>query len=108
MKRIVLIVTLLAAASATFAAEGVNPNDQARFIAGLPVAEGSPLAALTREPAWQQHSQEIGQMWTKLEGRSLGKARSWSSNFVRASRGTSPCYYLFSGPDILYAKTIFP
>lgn len=108
MKRIVLIVTLLAAVSTAFAAEGVNPNDQARFIAGLPVSEGSPLAPLTRDPAWQQHSQEVGQMWSKLEGRSLGKARAWSSNFVRASRGSSPCYYLFSGPDILYAKTIFP
>lgn len=108
MKRIVLIVTLLAAVSTPFAAEGVNQNDQARFIAGLPVSEGSPLAALTHDAAWQQHSQEIEQMWKKLEGRSLGKARSWSASFVRASRGTSPCYYLFSGPDILYAKTIFP
>jgi hypothetical protein len=108
MKRSVLIVTLLAAASAAFAAEGENANDQARFIAGLPVAEGSALAALSRDPAWQQHSAEINQMWSKLEGRSLGKARGWSSKFVRASASSSPCYYLFSGPDILYAKTIFP
>lgn len=108
MKRIVLIVTLLAAVNTTFAADGINPNDQARFIAGMPVSEGSPLAALTHDPAWQQHSQEINQMWSRLEGRSLGKARAWSANFVRASRGTSPCYYLFSGPDILYAKTVFP
>jgi hypothetical protein len=108
MKRIVLIVTLLAAVSLSFAAEGVNPNDQARFIAGMPVAEGSPLLPLTHNSIWQQHSQEIHQMWNKLEGRSLGKARAWSANFVRASRGSSPCYYLFSGPDILYAKTIFP
>ena len=108
MKRIVLIVALLAAVNAGRAAEGVNPNDQAHFLAGMPVSEGSPLASLTRDPAWQEHSQEIEKMWTKLEGRSLGKARAWSTNFIRASRSASPCYYLFSGPDILYAKTIFP
>jgi hypothetical protein len=108
MNRIVLIVTLLAAAGATFAAGEANVNDQARFIAGMPVAEGSALAALTRDAAWQQHSGEIDQMWERLESRSLGRARAWSANFVRASRSSSPCYYLFSGPDILYAKTIFP
>jgi hypothetical protein len=108
MKRTVLIVILLAAASAALAAEGENANDQARFIAGLPLAEGSALAPLARDSAWQQHSGEINQMWSRLEGRSLGKARAWSATFVRASHGSSPCYYLFSGPDILYAKTIFP
>jgi hypothetical protein len=108
MKWIVLIVTLLSTVCASFTAEGSDPNDQARFIAGLPVAEGSPLAPLTRDAAWQQHSTEVGQMWSRLESRSLGKARVWSSNFVRASGSTSPCYYLFSGPDILYAKTLFP
>ncbi|HET6409830.1 MAG TPA: hypothetical protein VFG14_18210, partial [Chthoniobacteraceae bacterium] len=108
MNRIVLIVTLLAVAAASRAAEGVNPNDQARFIAGLPLAEGSTLAGLSRDQAWQRHSADLDQMWSRLEGRSLAKARAWSSSFVRASSSSSPCYYFYSGPDILYAKTIFP
>jgi hypothetical protein len=108
MKRTVQILTLLAAVCVSSISEGADPNDQARFIAGLPVAESSPLAALASDAAWRQHSAEINQMWTRLESRSLGKARAWSSQFVRASGSTSPCYYLFSGPDILYAKTMFP
>src|SRR6266571_7388673 len=34
----------------------VGPNDVARFLAGMPVPENSPLAPLTRDPAWQEHA----------------------------------------------------
>ena len=33
-----------------------GPNDIARFLAGMPVPPDSPLAPLTRDPAWQEHS----------------------------------------------------
>jgi len=33
-----------------------GPNDIARFLAGMPVPENSPLAPLTRDPAWQAHA----------------------------------------------------
>ena len=33
-----------------------GPNDIARFLAGMPVPENSPLALLTRDPAWQEHA----------------------------------------------------
>ena len=29
-----------------------GPNDIARFLAGMPVPENSPLAPVTRDPAW--------------------------------------------------------
>ena len=38
------------------AAENATPNDTARFLAGLPPAPESPLAALTRDPGWQHHA----------------------------------------------------
>ena len=41
-------------------------NDTARFLAGLPVSEGSPLAPLTQNPAWQQHAVVFDQAWTRL------------------------------------------
>jgi hypothetical protein len=44
--------------------------------------------------------------WMKSEARSLAKARAWAGAFVPG--GGLPCYYMFSGPDILYARTIFP
>jgi hypothetical protein len=33
-----------------------GPNDIARFLAGMPVPENSPLAPLMRDPAWQEHA----------------------------------------------------
>ena len=51
------LVCLLALSIApAVAAENATPNDTARFLAGLPPAPESPLAALTRDPGWQHHA----------------------------------------------------
>src|SRR4051812_278607 len=98
----------LALACLAPARDFVSPNDEARFLAGLPVAKDSPLAHLTQTPAWQQHATEMDAAWAKCERMSLSKARSWSGKFVKSSTSSAPCYYMFSGPDILYAHTLFP
>jgi hypothetical protein len=41
-----------------------GPNDVARFLAGMPVPENSPLAPLTRDPAWQQHAAFFEEQFT--------------------------------------------
>ena len=33
-----------------------GPNEVARFLAGMPVSENSPLAPLMRDPKWQAHA----------------------------------------------------
>jgi len=38
------------------AADVATIDDTARFLAGMPPSEGSPLAALTKDPAWQHHA----------------------------------------------------
>src|SRR4051812_46798341 len=40
-------------------------NEQARFLAGLPVPKDSPLAPLTDDNAWQQHANELDQAWSR-------------------------------------------
>ena len=40
---------LLAAAAPARAVETASPNDTARFLAGMPVADDSPLAPLTKD-----------------------------------------------------------
>lgn len=99
---------LLAIGSIASARDFVSVNDQARFLAGLPVAADSPLARFTATAAWQQHALEMDAAWAKCEQMSLSKARAWSSKFVKSSSSSEPCYYMFSGPDILYARMIFP
>ena len=56
-----------------------GPNDIARFLAGMPVPENSPLAPLTRDPAWQAHSAFFENEFTKLYLRQLGKLHAWEA-----------------------------
>lgn len=80
----------------------VSPDEAARFLAGLPVS--GPLEPLTRTEAWRAHSLELEAAWQRMEVRQLAKARVWAHGVPSASA----LYYFFSGPDFLYADTLFP
>jgi hypothetical protein len=84
-------------------------NDTARFLAGLPVSEGSPLAAFTQNPAWQQHATFFDQAWAKLIARQFVGIRTWEINYLPDATQPLPVvFYMFSGPDFLYAHQFFP
>lgn len=84
-------------------------NDTARFVAGLPVSEGSPLAALTLDPAWQQHATFFDEAWAKLAARQFAGIRNWEVNYLPDATQPLPvAFYMFSGPDFLYAHQFFP
>jgi hypothetical protein len=57
------------------------------------------------DPAWRQHADYFGSAWNKLELRQLSKIRGWNGN-LRGRGGN--VYYMFSGPDFLYADAFFP
>ena len=66
-----------AAAQAPAAQSGTaTANDTARFLAGLKPSEGSPLVALTSDPAWQAHAKSFDAQWLLLEQRQLSKVRA--------------------------------
>src|SRR5712692_7332782 len=106
--------TIIAAAAALFfvavapvrAAEPVSPNDTARFLAGMPPAAESPLAALTKDHAWQQHARSFDSAFGRLEHGQIARIRAWSASNLTASRPTM--FYMFSGPDFLYANAFYP
>ncbi len=83
-----------------------SPNDTARFLAGLPPTAGSPLEALSKEPVWQQYARNFDTEWAALEAKQIGKARAWGAKHLEPEQ--RPLYYMFSGPDFLYADTFFP
>lgn len=84
-------------------------NDTARFLAGLPVSEGSPLAALTLDPSWQQHATFFDEAWAKLAARQFTGIREWEVNYLPDATQPLPVvFYMFSGPDFLYAHQFFP
>ena len=84
-------------------------NDTARFLAGMPVPENSPLAPLTRDPAWQEHSAFFEKAFAKLDRRQLSKLHLWQDAYLPESKQSIPvAFYMFSGPDFLYVDQFFP
>ena len=87
----------------------VGPNDVARFLAGMPVSENSPLAALTRNPAWQEHASFFEKEFSKLNLRQLQKLHAWEETYLPEVMQPVPIvFYMFSGPDFLYVDQLFP
>jgi hypothetical protein len=106
--------TIVAAAAALFflnlaplrAAEHASANDTARFLAGMPPAPDSPLAPLTKDSSWQQHARTFDGAFERLEQRQLSRIRAWSASNLGSAPPT--VYYMFSGPDFLYANAFYP
>jgi hypothetical protein len=106
-RRVALAAALAAAAAAPANAQSAaSPDDTARFLAGLPPSSDSPLAALTADRSWQQHRSQLDAAFGAIEARQLSKMRTWSATTITARRPV--LFYMFSGPDFLYADAFFP
>ncbi len=85
-----------------------SPDEQARFLAGLPVKDAK-LAPLTASAWWQKHAKSLDASWAKMDRRQLGAIRGWAlTKIPDLYKATTPVQYFFSGPDFLYANTLFP
>ena len=102
-----LVTTVVIAPTAGGAhAQLASANDTARLLAGMQPSPGSPLLVLTRDRAWQQHANHFDSIFAKVENHQLTRIQAWSR-----ARLTSPSpvlFYMFSGPDFLYANAFFP
>jgi hypothetical protein len=99
-------VILIGAPAYTARAHAASPNEVARFLAGLPLAEGSSLSGLANERVWQRHAATMDAAWGKIEERQLSKIRAWTRSELATP--SDVLYYFFSGPDFLYADAFFP
>ncbi len=104
--RMRILVTAALLVAPWMAPAATDVNDTARFLAGMPVSGNSPLAPLMQDPAWKQHAQYFDAAWTKLEARQLSKVRDWEKGNLRSY--PENVFYMFSGPDFLYADAFFP
>ena len=87
-------------------AQSANANDIARLLAGMQPAPGSSLLALTKEHAWQQHANRLNALFAQVENRQLARIRSWSR--AKIPTPSPVLFYMFSGPDFLYANAFVP
>src|SRR3954447_17603614 len=84
----------------------VTPDDTAKFLAGMQPSADSPLMPLTKDPSWQRHARFFDNAFGQLEQRQLSKIRNWSDTHLPAPKPTM--FYMFSGPDFLYANAFYP
>jgi hypothetical protein len=89
-----------------WAAGTSSADDTAKFLAGLPPASDSPLAALANGPAWEEHARFFNSIFAKEDSNTLSKVRDFSQQQLTEQHGAM--LYMFSGPDFLYATSFFP
>lgn len=86
-----------------------SATDVARYLAGMPLSQDSPLASLTRDPQWIAHSNAMNTSFNTLDQRQINNIRIWRSEVVApVTQSSRVCLYLFGGPDFLYANAFFP
>jgi hypothetical protein len=98
-------VAILAALMPARAADTATADDTARFLAGMPPSADSPLTPLTKSAAWQRHARYFDSVFGQLEHRQISKIRAWADANLSAPRPTM--FYMFSGPDFLYADAFY-
>lgn len=107
MKRFLFLVVALMLCQHVWAADPVA-DVTAKFLAGLPV-RGTPLENRGFDPEWATHAAELDRAWARLEQEQLSKIRVWAPQFLGDFyNDKGPLFYMFSGPDFLYANTFFP
>src|ERR1700683_4632996 len=87
------VVLALAIAPAR-SAETATPDDTARFLAGLPPAPDSPLAALAKGPDWAQHARFFDSIFAREDANTLSKVRAFSKEHLTPQHDTM--LYMFS------------
>jgi hypothetical protein len=107
------IISLIAVFAANIASGQTSrlatATDVARYLAGMPVSQGSPLESLTRDPQWIAHSNAMNSSFTTLDQRQINNIRIWRTEALApVTQSSRVCLYLFGGPDFLYANAFFP
>jgi hypothetical protein len=106
LKRLLLLFSLFLGTTA-LAADPIA-DATAKFLAGLPV-RGTPLEKHSTDAVWVTHATELDRAWERLEKQQLAKVGKWAPEFLApAYEENGPMFYMFSGPDFLYANAFFP
>ncbi len=102
-----VVASLLSFAIGTaHSAEVASANDTARFLAGMPPSADSPLARLTQDRSWQQHAKSMDKAFAEIDRRQVSRIQAWVT--ANLSSPKPVMFYMFSGPDFLYADAFFP
>ena len=85
-----------------------SPQDQAQFLAGLPVSSGSPLAVLQKSDDYLAHREQLSKKWDYGRKVRWEPMQSWARRHLNHASTRGVVRYLFGGPDFLGAHAFFP
>jgi hypothetical protein len=106
IRALLLAAALLTATALSAIAGPASFDDNARILAGLQPSADSPLMPVTEDSNWKSHARYFDDAWAKLDQGQLSKTRAWSAKNLPEHRPVM--FYMFSGPDFLYADAFFP
>ena len=105
--KIAFLPLALLSASTLLAQNAATVDETARLLAGLRV--GGALAPLTQSTGWQEHAAAMDEAWAKKEERQIAPISAWMRhNAPEFYRSQATMFYMFSGPDALYANVFYP
>ena len=105
--KVILILAALAWCNHASATD-IPADVTARFLAGLPVP-GTPLESKTSDSTWIRHASEFDHEWEHFEKAQRANIREWAARALGEKFvNEDPLFYMFSGPDFLYANAFFP
>jgi hypothetical protein len=90
-------------------AYGSSLQEQAEFLAGIPLNGQSVLSPLQRSPEYRDHQKQLQEQWTFCRRVRYEEMQQWGREHLSldsSSRGV--LRYLFGGPDFLNAYAFFP
>jgi hypothetical protein len=86
-----------------------SANDRAHFLAGVAVADTSPLKKLEQLPAYREHVGFLAKEWQERQKSRWDAMTSWTGTEIQPNINRSePLFYLFGGPDFLNAHLLYP
>jgi hypothetical protein len=86
-----------------------TPQEQAEFLAGLPLPPQSPLADAQQGEAYKSHQKELSDKWAFCRKARYEAMRKWGEENLGKVKGSREIVrYLFGGPDFLNAYAFFP
>jgi hypothetical protein len=99
---------LLAATCRILSAADQSPDITAKYLAGLAAPAASADTPADASP-WEFHAHELDRAWQRTEQRQLPAIANWAPGFLgEFEQSDRPVFYMFSGPDFLYAHAFFP
>ena len=100
---------LLALAGSIVHVYGSSVQEQAEFLAGIPLPKGSLLAPLQKSSDYREHQKELQDQWAFCRRIRYDVMLEWGREHLSRNASTNGVVrYLFGGPDFLNAHAFFP